>query len=382
MTGYVPQTLGQLLSALALQSDATVPCVPITGVTYDSRLVQPGNVFVALTGGTVDGHRYIPQAIERGAVAVVGSQAMTGLSVPYIQVEDTRKALALLSAAFFRFPARHMTMVGVTGTDGKTTTSSLIYQILIAAGKRTGIISTVNATIGTEVLDTGFHVTTPESPDIQRFLSRMLAAGMTHVVLEATSHGLAQDRVTGCEFDVGVVTNITHEHLDYHGSYENYRAAKTRLFTSLASTVEKSADTPRLAVLNRDDVSYEYLSQATPVRQVSYSLNPGADVWAEAIRYAPDGIHFTARGASFSTPIDVSLVGAFNVSNCLAAIAATVAGMNIPAETAREAIAAFKGVPGRMESIHLGQNFTAIVDFAHTPNALKRALETARAMTQ
>ena len=177
-----------------------------------------------------------------------------------MQVENSRQALPWLAAAFYGNPGRKLTVIGVTGTDGKTTTCNLIYQILLAAGFKAGLISTVNAVIGDEVLDTGFHVTTPDAPDVQRYLARMVAAGLTHVVLETTSHGWAQYRVDACEFDVGVVTNITHEHLDQHGSYENYRAAKARLFQSLETTLPKPQGNPRLAVLNRDDSSYEYLS--------------------------------------------------------------------------------------------------------------------------
>jgi UDP-N-acetylmuramoyl-L-alanyl-D-glutamate--2,6-diaminopimelate ligase len=210
----------------------------------------------------------------------------------------------------------------------------------------------------------------------------MVDAGLTHVVLESTSHGLAQHRVTACEFDVGVITNITHEHLDYHGTYEAYRAAKARLFTGLEGTRPKKRGNPRLAVLNRDDQSYEYLSSITHAPQVGYSLQENAGVWAKDIRYGPGGIDFTAAGEDFRVPIHSDLVGAFNVSNILAAIAATVVGLDIPDETAARGIVAMGCVPGRMERIDLGQDFTAIVDFAHTPNALQRALETVQQMTQ
>jgi len=246
--------------------------VQVTRVVFDSRLVQPGDLFVALPGVSSDGHRYIPAAIEKGAVSVLGSMDLS-LRVPFIKVENTRAAMAWLCAALEGWPARSLTVIGVTGTDGKTTTSSLIHRILLQAGLKAGMISTVNAVIGDAVLDTGFHVTTPDAPDLQRYLRRMVDAGLTHVVLESTSHGLAQERATGCEFDIGVVTNITHEHLDYHGSYEEYRAAKGKLFTALADTREKKRGNPRLAVLNRDDSSYEYLSGITKVPQVTYAAS-------------------------------------------------------------------------------------------------------------
>jgi len=384
MIGFVHQTLADLFRDIPVKvlSPGNLAEAPVTDVAFDSRSVRPGNLFVALVGENVDGHHYIPSAIEHGAAAVVGSQPIGELPVPYIQVEDTRFALAHLSAAFYDFPARRLTVIGVTGTDGKTTTSNLIFQILLSAGLRAGVISTISAVIGDEVLDTGFHVTTPEAPDVQRYLARMVDAGLTHVVLESTSHGLAQHRVTACEFDIGVVTNITHEHLDYHGTYEAYRAAKGRLFTALEETRPKKHGNPRLAVLNRDDQSYEYLSSVTAVRQVDYSLHENAQVWSKDIRYGPGGIDFTAAGKDFRVPIHSDLVGAFNVSNILAAIAATVVGLDIPDETAARGIAAMGCVPGRMERIDLGQSFTAIVDFAHTPNALQRALETVRQMAR
>ena len=189
----------------------------------------------------------------------LGMQDWSGLHVPYIRLENPRQALTWLAAAFYNWPARKLTVIGVTGTDGKTTTSNLIHKILVAAGIQAGMISTVNAVIGDEVLDTGFHVTTPDAHDVQRYLARMVEAGLTHVVLETTSHGWAQHRVDACEFDIGVVTNITHEHFDEHGSYENYRAAKARLFSSLERTTEKPQGNPRLGVINRDDRSFEFL---------------------------------------------------------------------------------------------------------------------------
>ena len=384
MIGFVQQNLAELFAQIPAASDAGpgLPETRIIGITNDSRAVQPGYLFVAQVGGTSDGHKYIPQAIKNGASAVVGTQDLKDVSVPYIRVQDSREVFAYLSAAFYSFPARQLTVIGVTGTDGKTTTANLIYQILLAAGLQAGIISTINALVGSEILDTGLHVTTPEAPDIQRYLARMLSAGLTHVVLESTSHGLAQHRVTGCEFDIGVVTNITHEHLDFHGTYEAYRAAKARLFTSLEITAPKRQGNPRLAVLNQDDISYDYLSHLVNVRQVAYSLaHTGKDVWAEDIHHDPAGLHFTACGPDFRFVVDSPLVGDFNVSNCLAAIAATVVGLGIDQEAARSGIAALRGIPGRMERINLKQNYQVLVDFAHTPNALRVTLQMARKMT-
>lgn len=388
MTDKRSISLPELIHRLPGDNLRPAPALPeilINGIALDSRKVLAGNLFVAVSGGSTDGHRYISNAIQQGAVAVVGTQDLTDLTVPYIRVADSRQTLAELSAAFYDFPARHLTVIGVTGTDGKTTTSNLIHQILRAAGIPAGMISTVNALIGEEVLDTGFHVTTPEAPDVQRYLARMVEVGLTTVVLEVTSHGLEQRRVAACDFDLGVVTNITHEHLDYHGSYEAYRAAKGRLFTSLAETPLKGFNSPHGAVLNRDDESYPYLSSITKVPQVSYGFHPDAAIRAKTVIQNWDGLEFVGfgkdvHGEPFSAEFHSRLVGAYNVSNCLAAIAATVAVMGLDVQDAQRGIAELPGVPGRSERIDLGQDFIAMVDFAHTPNALKRELESTRTL--
>jgi len=385
LTGFVHRNLSSLIQDLPVEllSCSELPEVQVCGITEDSRAVKPYFIFVAVKGGTVDGHRYIPQAIAQGAIAVVGTETIEDITVPYIQVRDAREALAYLSAAFYGHPAHQLTVIGVTGTDGKTTPAHLIYQILLQAGIRVGIVSTVNAMIGTEAVDTGFHVTTPNAADVQQYLARMLASGLTHVVLESTSHGLDQHRVTGCEFDIGVLTNITHEHLDNHGSFEAYRAAKARLFTGLATRPKKDPFIEPVAVLNRDDSSFDYLREQVSVRQVLYSTSPtaAATLWADEIRHEADGLHFTVHGPGFSVPIYSRLMGQFNVYNCLAALGATVIGLNIDPEVARQGVANLHGVPGRMEQISMGQRFIALVDFAHTPNALYQALKAAREMT-
>jgi UDP-N-acetylmuramoyl-L-alanyl-D-glutamate--2,6-diaminopimelate ligase len=370
--------LSELLRSVPFQFRLTGPDAEISGVASDSRQVQPGDLFVAVAGENVDGHRYIPAALENGAAAVLGTQSAPALKVPYIQVADSRAALPHIAAAFHGFPAHKMTILGVTGTDGKTTTTNMIFQILQAAGIKAGMISTINAVFGNQVLDTGFHVTTPDAPDIQRYLSRMLADGVTHVVLEVTSHGLAQQRVEACEFDLAVITNITHEHLDYHGSFEAYRAAKAQLVSGLQSTVEKQQGNPRLAVLNRDDDSYAYLSRIATTRMISYGFHPDADVQPQQVERSLDGMSFMVSGMGSRFPITCPLMGDFNISNCLAAVSATVFGLGISPQAARQGIAQVNLVPGRMERIDLGQDFTAMVDFAHTPNALEKALEAVR----
>jgi UDP-N-acetylmuramoyl-L-alanyl-D-glutamate--2,6-diaminopimelate ligase len=373
--------LSELFLDFPFEILSTVPAdVAVTGIAIDSRVVKPGDMFVAMQGGSVDGHAYIPNAIDGGASVVVGQKDMGNLPVPYVRVEDPRQSLTYLAAAFYDWPGRKLTVIGVTGTDGKTTTCNLIYHILVAAGLKAGMISTVNAVIGDEVLDTGFHVTTPDAHDVQRYLAKMVDAGLTHVVLETTSHGWAQHRVDACEFDIGVITNITHEHLDEHGSYENYRAAKARLFSSLERTQPKSWGNPRLAILNRDDQSFDFLNDFMKVNKITYGLNDGKDVQAVDIEYHPGGMRFDVKYNGLRVDIKINLVGQYNVSNCLAALSATVFGLGIKADIVAKGIANLPGIPGRMEVIDMGQDFAAIVDFAHTPNALKVTLETAREM--
>jgi UDP-N-acetylmuramoyl-L-alanyl-D-glutamate--2,6-diaminopimelate ligase len=360
---------------------AELPAIAVSGIAIDSRAVQPGDLFVARRGASVDGHAFIAAAVERGAVAVVGDRDVEDAGVPYIRVEDSCRALTWLAAAFYGHPGRKLTVIGVTGTDGKTTTSNLLYHILKAAGIKAGLISTVNAVIGERVLDTGFHVTTPDAQDVQRYLAMMVDAGLTHVVLETTSHGLAQYRVDAAQYDLAVVTNITHEHVNDHGSLENYRRAKARLLELLGDTLAKPQGNPRLAILNRDDSSYAYLQPFLAGPLISYGLDPDSDVSACEIQYTPKGILFQAVGRDYAVKVESPLIGAFNVSNCLAAFSAAVHGLGIDPETAAEGLGTLQGIPGRMERIDLGQNFTALVDFAHTPNALRVAIETVRPMT-
>lgn len=354
----------------------------ITGIAWDSRKVQPGDVFFALVGDYFDGHQFVMAAVEQGAAAVIGTRSLASLGVPYVQIKgDDRVALAKFSAAFYDHPSRDLVVIGVTGTDGKTTTTNLVYHILRTAGIPAGMISSVNAVVGDKAIDTGFHVTTPESPDIQRYLAQMRDAGLTHAVLETTSHGLAQKRVAEVEYDLAAVTNVTHEHLDYHRTYQEYLQAKGMLFEALAEGGDSSKKVEKLAVLNKDDESYSYLAKASPSRILSYSLSEEADLWADEIEFTPKALCFTVHGPDLTFSLKTPLIGRYNVHNSLAAIGLTVVGLNISVESAQKAFETMETVPGRMEQIDLGQDFLAIVDFAHTPNAIRQALLTARDLT-
>lgn len=375
----------------------------IGAVTADSRQARPGALFVAVPGLRVDGHRFIPNAIAAGASAIAGTyspEELTGRGIslppglPYLQNSDGRLALAQLSAALHSHPSRAMTVLGVTGTDGKTTTCTLLESILAGRADSStcdgvGVITTIGARIQGQELDTGFHVTTPEAPDVQGYLAQMRDGGCRYAIVESTSHGLDQKRVAAVDYDVAAVTNITHEHLDYHGSLEAYREAKALLFRALFRSQPKP-NTPRLAVLNRDDPgSYDFLASvlaeeaaaesAPAVTVRSYSLhNSAADVRAEKIDYRPDATTFELHwwgGPTF--PIETRLIGDFNVSNILCAATAAL-GLGISPDAIAAGVASLAGVLGRMQRMDGGQNFLALVDFAHSPGSLERALHTLR----
>lgn len=376
------RSLRSVFSSLRLTSPDPIPSVMITGIASDSRHVKPGFAFVAIKGESSDGYQYISSAVANGARVIISDRpAPEGLPVPYVRLQgDLRSALANLAASFHRFPARKLRMIGVTGTDGKTTTSMLIHHLIMKAGIPVGMISTLNALIGDQELDTGFHVTTPDSPEIQAYLAQMVEAGMTHCILETTSHGLAQGRVIACDYDIAVITNVTHEHLDYHGNYQNYLQTKGKLVEMLSETPVKRIGNLRTAVLNKDDRSYDYLKRIAPDGFLTYSRINEAHLWADGITSSAHGLTFTLHAGNLTLPVRCPIAGIYNVSNILAAFGA-VSSLGLPLEQAVKNLESFGGISGRMQPIDLGQDFTAIVDFAHTPNALENALNTARAMT-
>jgi UDP-N-acetylmuramoyl-L-alanyl-D-glutamate--2,6-diaminopimelate ligase len=353
--------------------------IPITApIAESTSAVQQGGIFVARKGKSADGHDFIPQAIANGAVAIIGEKPMDGLAVPYAQVRDSQSAIGILSAAYYHFPARQMMLIGVTGTDGKTTTTTLIHSILKqATGGKTGYISTIAADLGTTTADTGLHVTTPTAPEVQMYMAQMVNASLTHCVLEMTSHGLAQGRLAGVDIDTAVITNLTHEHLDYHGSFEAYRDAKGIMFDML-STSQRKSDMPKLAIVNGDDPNADYFANKKADRVIRYGVGDDNDIRAVNIRYLPNATHFTVITPDDQADVSIHLLGQFNVMNALAAISAT---RHIATwEHIQKGLADIHAVSGRMQRIDEGQSFTAIVDFAHTPNALKNALTTAKAM--
>ena len=357
--------------------------VEIAGLSYDSRRVQPGYLFVAIRGAHVDGHDYIPQALERGAVAIVAEAGRAlDLPVPLIRVPDPHAFLADLAAAFYDYPARRLLVVGVTGTDGKTTTCFLTSGVLEAAGYTTALFGTVDFKIGPRRWANKTRQTSPESLEAQAFLREAVEAGCTAAVLESSSHGLALHRLEHCEYDVAVLTNVTHEHLDLHGTVEAYRLAKARLFEMLAEARKvgrgEVASPLRpgrgIGVVNLDDPHAAMYIERTPGEVWTYALrNPEARVRARDIVLRPEGTSFCIETSEGTFPVHLRLPGIFNVYNALAAACVGLA-LGAPAEAVAKGLAAVEGVTGRMQRVDEGQPFTVLVDYAHTPEAFETVM--------
>jgi UDP-N-acetylmuramoyl-L-alanyl-D-glutamate--2,6-diaminopimelate ligase len=342
--------------------------VPVRGIAYDSRKVEPGYVFVAIEGFRTDGHLFAGEALEKGAAALVVSKpvAVPG-EVPLVRVPDTRLALALLAARFYGYPGHRLKLTGVTGTNGKTTTTYLLRAVYRRAGARVGLIGTVANWIGERKIPVTH--TTPESLDLQKILAEMAGAGVDTVVMEVSSHALALKRVAGCRFDTAVFTNLTQDHLDFHKDMQDYLGAKKILFE----------EAERVAVINGDDPAAPELRKACRggVRVVTYGIREKADVTAEKIDVHRKGTSFLARTPWGEAALNLKLTGSFNVYNSLAALAAGGAA-GIPLAAMAAALEEVAGVPGRFELVDRGQDFTVVVDYAHTPDGLENLLRTAR----
>jgi UDP-N-acetylmuramoyl-L-alanyl-D-glutamate--2,6-diaminopimelate ligase len=354
----------------------------LTAVCYDSRRTEPGCLFVAVPGATPrsrDGHEFIAQALAQGAAALVVQAdhrpawerlAESG-RVPLVVVPDSRRALAPLAAAFHGWPARRLRVVGVTGTDGKTSTVHLVAAVLEAAGRRCALLSSAELRSGGRAQVNATHMTTLEAPEVQAFLAGALEAGDQWAVLEASSHGLALHRVDACEFDVAVFTTLGRDHLDFHGSLEEYRAAKGRLFRLLGEAADKGV--PKTAVLNADDPASDYFRHLSAASVVTYGLEAPADVTARAVHAEGLAMSFELVGAFGAVPVRTRLAGQYNVYNCLAA-AAVGLSQGLSAEEVKRGLESVSGVPGRMEIIDAGQPFSVVVDIASTPQALTNVL--------
>ena len=350
----------------------------VTGLCYDSRRLRPGDCFVAIPGTHTDGHRYVETALRDGAVAAV-VQRRAGTAWPQVVVPDTRQALALMASTFYGHPSADMVVIGVTGTDGKTTTTTMIQQMLASAGRRTGSMSTVDIRFGDTVDPNDSRQTTLEALEIQEQLARMRDAGLQYAVIETSSHGLALQRVVGVDYDVAVFTNIAHEHLDFHKTIEAYREAKAHLIDLTAGTTRKEVE--KTAVLNRDDPSYAYLVDRPIPRRITYGVQLDADLKAERVEATPAGLRVEASTPLGPLALRLMLSGRWNAANALAAAGAGVA-VGLTLDEIRQGLESYRGVSGRMERVDLGQPFAVIIDYAHTPQSLEKVLRELRPITR
>lgn len=358
--------------------EARLDAIEITGVAFDSRRVQPGFLFVCIPGFQSDGHDFAQSAVQSGAVCLVVERMLESIpgNVVQIKVDDARAVLGHLAARFFDFPASKLATVGITGTNGKTSTAFLCETVLRHADQAPGLIGTIRAKVGEE--ERKVQNTTPESSDLQELLSDMVDAGNRSVVMEVSSHALALHRVAGIPFDVAVFTNLSQDHLDFHSSMDEYFETKMKLFTGLGQDWSRPA--PPYAIVNYDDPRAEEVLSRLKVPYITYGFREGAHIQAVDLKYGPEGSRFVVKTPVGDSDVFLRLAGAFNVSNALAAIGVGLA-RRVELDDIVSSLAALDGIPGRFELVREGQDFTVLVDYAHTPDGLENVLMAARDVT-
>ena len=362
---------------------AALAGLAIRGVTDDSRTVRPGTLFVAIPGLHVDGHDFVSQAAAAGSGAALVERALPDVALPQLVVERPPAALAEAAAWWYGDPSRRLGVVGITGTDGKTTTSFLAAAALEAAGLSTGLVGTVATQVGAVREANAEHTTTPGAVELQRTLRAMVEAGNVAAVVETTSHGLAAERVAGIAYDVAILTNLTHEHLEFHGTWENYRDAKLSLFERLATGPGNPAKEdvaggawPKAAIVNADDPNagtFIGVAQEAGARVLTYGTDPAADVRATHVEEDARRLRIGYAAPSGAGRVDLRLAGRFNVHNALAVVALGEV-LALDPRAVREGLAGLTGVPGRMERIDAGQPFGVVIDYAHSPASLEKVL--------
>jgi UDP-N-acetylmuramoyl-L-alanyl-D-glutamate--2,6-diaminopimelate ligase len=340
----------------------------IKGIAYHSKQTEKDFLFAAIRGMEADGHRFVQEAIDRGAEAVVSEEEQEVSNRTIILVPNSRQALAGISAKFYSDPSSRLRLIGVTGTNGKTTTTYLLESIFEKAGWKVGVIGTINYRFGKKTISA--LNTTPESLDLQRILWEMLREGTSHVVMEVSSHGLDLDRVFGCQFDAAVFTNLTPEHLDYHKTLDQYFESKRKLFSDY---LMKSHKERRFAVTNHDDPRGEEMVKGIDVPVIRYGLTPPCDVTADQVTSSFEGLSCWVRTPKGDISIQSKLIGDFNLYNILAAVAVGI-GMDVPIRTLKEGIEGLEGVSGRFEKVENKRGIHVIVDYAHTHDALEQVL--------
>lgn len=366
--------LEELLTIVARGCIHGNPAVEFSGLSTDSRTTGAGDLFVCVRGLTVDGHAFAPTAVEKGAVALVVERELP-LEVPQFVVPDARYAGALIARQFYGNPSRQMKVIGVTGTNGKTTTTMIIERILEEAGFRTGLMGTVHLKIGNTV--EAAKNTTADAHTLQHTMRRMQEAKSDYCVMEVSSHALDQGRVIGVDFRTAVFTNLTQDHLDYHVTMEAYAAAKGLFFARLGNAAEPGERGRKFAVLNVDDPAHKQYLALTAAEPITYGIDREADVRATDLLLTAQGTRFTLHTFAGTTEVSLKLLGKFNIYNSLGAAAATLAE-GIPLATVRAALERIPGVEGRVERVEAGQPFAVLVDYAHTPDGLMNVLDTVR----
>ncbi|MGZ4133662.1 MAG: UDP-N-acetylmuramoyl-L-alanyl-D-glutamate--2,6-diaminopimelate ligase [Tumebacillaceae bacterium] len=349
--------------------------VSIESITADSRQVKPGCLFVAIRGYTVDGHRYVPAAVEAGASAVLVEEPIEGVTAPQIVVPDTRAASAVLASVFYGHPAQQMKVIGVTSTNGKTTITNLIDRVLTDAGHMTGLIGTIKTRIGDREFESKH--TTPDALGLQDIFKQMLEVGTKYPIMEVSSHALDQKRVAGTEYHTAIFTNLTQDHLDFHGTMEAYRDAKLKLFSRLGNTYSNDLGESKFAIINVDDPAAEHFISATTAQVITYGIDNPASVRATDVKIEANGVSYRLESFAGDAEFALQMTGKFSVYNALAATAAGLAE-GIPLQEIKRSLEAVSGVDGRFERVQAGQDFTVLVDYSHTPDSLENALKTIR----
>lgn len=370
--------LADLLPSAVVQGDTEVEC---TGIANHSRRVSPGDLFVCISGipgYQEDRHPYANDAVLAGAAAVVAERRIE-VNLPLILVKDSRHALAVLAAHFNEYPSDKLKLIGVTGTNGKTTTAHMIEAILRYAGNKTGLMGNIGTKIGDTLFET--DINTQEPPSLQANLRRMVDAECEYAVMEVTSQGLDAGRVLGCDFRTAVFTNVTQDHLDYHGTMDNYIAAKGLFFSRLGNGYSDDPDVRKFAVLNADDPASAVFQKLTAAHVLTYGIEAEADVRAENVQLSARGTSFRLVTYQGTIEMRIGMVGTFNVYNALAAITAALAeGLSL--ETIRDGLVSLPGVPGRLEIVDEGQPYLVLVDYAHTPDGLDNMLRAIKAFAE
>jgi UDP-N-acetylmuramoyl-L-alanyl-D-glutamate--2,6-diaminopimelate ligase len=342
----------------------------ITSIENDSRKVKKGSLFICIKGFTVDGHDFAEAAVRNGAVAILAESKLK-VFVPVIVVKDTTRAMAVLADTFFGQPTKKLHLIGITGTNGKTTTSHLIEKIFSAANKKTGLIGTIYTKVADQTIE--MKNTTPDSLTLQKIFHQMNQSGVSVAVIEVSSHALDMGRVQGCEFDIAVFTNLSQDHLDYHLTMDEYKRVKGLLFAQLGNTFNQKR--PKFAILNADDPASVMYQKSTVAHVVTYGIDNEADIQAKNIQMTATGTRFELVIEGVSNPVRLQLIGKFSVYNVLASISAAMV-LGIPIQTIILTLEGISGVAGRFELINSGQNYTVIIDYAHTPDSLENVLKT------